>query len=217
MEVRRAELRVATALMGGSFDPVHLGHLHLIHEVLRATGYRRFILVPVLKNNFKQDRIPAPGKDRYEMLRLAVKAYPSLYPKDPKISLVVDPMELERGGISYTSDTVDAVYRKYPVDGKLGLVMGDDLLEGLPGWHDFDSLRDVVTFVVVRREPKPVAWNGPEIDMRLVDAPVFEDSSTDIREAIGSLKKNAPLPRIVRALMPEEVADYVEKHRLYRR
>lgn len=84
-----AVMRLATAMVGGSFDPVHLGHLHLIHSVLTSTGYRRFILVPVAKNNFKQEVQLASGLDRFEMLRLAVKAYPSLYPDDPKcLSLI---------------------------------------------------------------------------------------------------------------------------------
>ncbi|MCI6673436.1 MAG: nicotinate (nicotinamide) nucleotide adenylyltransferase [Sphaerochaetaceae bacterium] len=211
-----AVMRLATAMVGGSFDPVHLGHLHLIHSVLTSTGYRRFILVPVAKNNFKQEVQLASGLDRFEMLRLAVKAYPSLYPDDPKCSLIVDPMELERGGVSYTSDTVAEIYQKYPVDGKLGVVMGDDLLPGLPKWHDFDELRKVATFVVARRESAEPVWNGPDIDLKYIHDSLFSDSSTEIRDAIGALRRHSAMPEVIRALMPKEVADYVETHRLYR-
>ena len=211
-----AIMRLATAMVGGSFDPVHLGHLHLIHSVLASTGYRRFILVPVAKNNFKQDAQLASGRDRFEMLRLAAKAYPSLYPDDPKCSLIVDPMELERGGLSYTSDTVSAIYQKYPIDGKLAVVMGDDLLSGLPKWHDFDELCKVVTFIVARRTEDVPQWKGGDIDLKFIHDRLFCDSSTEIREAIGALKRHSPIPQVVRALMPKEVADYVELHRLYR-
>lgn len=214
--MEHASQRLATCMVGGSFDPIHLGHLHLVHSVLTNTGYRRVILVPAFINNFKQDRRMAGAGDRWAMLKLAVKAYDSLYPNDPKHSLLADAMELERGGISYTSDTVAAIYRKYPVDGKLGVVIGDDLLSGLTGWHDFDTLRKTATFVVARREDVAPKWDGPDIDLRFIHDELFSDSSTDIREAVGALKWKAPLPRIVRNLMPKEVADYVESHRLYR-
>lgn len=211
-----AVARVATAMVGGSFDPVHLGHLHLIHAVLSHAGYRRFVLVPVAINNFKQSRHLASPQDRFNMLRLAAKSYASLYPDDPRCSLIVDPMELERGGVSYTSDTVEQIYRKYPVEGKLGLVIGDDLLDGLASWHHFDELKKVVTFVVVRRNAERPQTPDPSLDLRMVDEPLFEDSSSRIRQALASLKKNEPMPLEIRNLMPMEVAWYVEEHRLYR-
>ncbi len=96
------------------------------------------------------------------------------------------------------------------------MVMGDDLLQGLARWHNFEVLRKEVTFVVARREEDPPAWNGPEIDLRYIPSLLYPDSSTRIRDAIRNLKKHEPLPLQVRNLMPKEVAEYVEEHRLYR-
>lgn len=198
-----------TAMVGGSFDPVHLGHLHLIHTVARGTDIRLFLLIPVAQNNFKQDHVPAPSSDRIAMLRLASEAYRRLYPEDD-IDLVVDESEIRRGGISYTSDTVEELYRNYPVKGKLHILMGDDLLSGLPRWHDYETLRRRVIFDVVRRDDASLAV-PPGAEVRFIPGPPYQDSSSAIREAVkhGNLET-------VRSLMPEEVASYVETHRLYR-
>lgn len=209
MESRR------TAMVGGSFDPVHLGHLHLIHAVLTRTDYRRIILVPVAHNNFKRDQRPAPADDRLAMLRLAVDAYASLYPDDPPREIVVDDCELVRGGVSYTADTARDIKGRYALEGKLGVVMGDDLVSGLPAWHAFDELKRMVAFVVIRRQSvTPVVPQG--VDIQFVGGDVFEDSSSEIRAQLASLGPDEPMPEETKALMPKGVAEYVEAHRLYR-
>ena len=89
-------------MVGGSFDPVHLGHLHLIHSVVTSTHYRRIILVPVGHNHFKPDARPVSVHHRLAMIDLSIASYRSLYPDDPEIDLVVDDCELQRTGPSYT-------------------------------------------------------------------------------------------------------------------
>lgn len=211
---RKVESR-RTAMVGGSFDPVHLGHLHLIHAVLTRTDYRRIILVPVAHNNFKRDQRPAPAEDRLAMLRLAVEAYASLYPDDPLREIVVDDCELVRGGVSYTADTARDIKGRYALAGKLGVVMGDDLVSGLPAWHAFDELKRMVAFVVIRRQSvTPVVPQG--VDIQFVGGDVFEDSSSEIRAQLASLGPDEPMPEETKALMPKGVAEYVEAHRLYR-
>ena len=122
---------VATAMVGGSFNPVHLGHLHLIHTVVTSTRYHRFIFVPVAQNNFKRDASLAAAHHRLAMLHLSFASYKGLYPDDPPLELVSDACEIERGGVSYTYDTVKHLYLTYSIRGRLGLVMGDDLLSNL--------------------------------------------------------------------------------------
>lgn len=205
-----------TAMVGGSFDPVHLGHLHLIHMVVTHTRYRRFILVPVAMNNFKRDHVPAAGADRFRMLQLSCEAYAGLYPHDEGCELLVDDCELVRGGVSFTSDTAMDLSQRYPIDGRLGIVMGDDLLGDLKKWHAFDTLKNLVTFVVIRREPEKPVFDDPSVDITFVDGAVFPDSSTEIRERIAALGPGEPISPDVRSLMVKEVADYVDGHGLYR-
>jgi nicotinate-nucleotide adenylyltransferase len=203
-------------MVGGSFDPVHLGHLHLVHTVLTTTGYRRFVFVPVAQNNFKREARLADASDRIAMLRLSFDAYRRIYPDDPPCELVLDDCEIERGGVSYTYDTVKALYLRYSVKGRLALVMGDDLLPGLRKWHEFEALKDLVSFVVIRRDSEAPPFGDCFIDLEYVDNAVFEDSSSRIRESCASLPDGKPLPGEIRSLMCEEVAEYVENHRLYR-
>lgn len=211
---------LSTALIGGSFDPVHLGHLHLVHCVATYTGYERILLVPVAMNNFKQNgHRPAPPDDRLAMLRLAVDGYRELYPADPRFDLIVDSCELDRGGVSYTYDTVRYIYDAYAVEGRVAVVMGDDLLEGLPRWHRFDELKRIADFVVCKRTeacghvPSELL-RGARI--RYIDNAVFEDSATLIRDRLGAFPVPEALPGDVASLMPKKVADYVQSRHLYR-
>ncbi|MFA6774744.1 MAG: nicotinate-nicotinamide nucleotide adenylyltransferase [Sphaerochaetaceae bacterium] len=206
-----------TAMVGGSFDPVHRGHLHLIHTVLTRTDFRRFVFVPVAVNNFKREHVPAPAVDRLSMLRLAVAAYPVLYPDDPEREIIVDDCEIRRGGVSYTVDTAKDLSNRYPLLGRLGVVLGDDLLSGLEGWRAYRTLRDLVTFVVIRRSPRGIIFpTDGKADVRFVGGDVYHDSSSEIRDELAALASEEPMPPSVRSMMVKEVADYVETHRLYR-
>lgn len=207
---------VPTAMVGGSFNPVHLGHLHLVHTVVTSTRYRQFIFVPVAQNNFKRDASLVEAHHRLNMLNLSFAAYGRLYPEDPPITLVSDPCEIERGGVSYTYDTVKDLYLKYSIRGRLGLVMGDDLLSDLPKWHAYEEMKELVSFVVIRRDKEAKPFHDYAVDLEYIDNARVEDSSTAIREACASLGRDEPLPQDIRSLMSEEVADYVQQNRLYR-
>nr|WP_319472422.1 nicotinate (nicotinamide) nucleotide adenylyltransferase [uncultured Sphaerochaeta sp.] len=207
---------VPTALVGGSFDPVHLGHLHLVHTVASSTAYRRFIFVPVARNNFKRNANPASAEHRMEMLHLGFAAYPGLYPEDPEMEFITDDCEINRGGISYTYDTVKHLYLHYNIKGRLAVVMGDDLLGDLQKWHAYEQLKELVTFVVIRREGDNAPFSDLAADLVYLENPRVEDSSTQIREAASVLGERDTLPKYISQLMPEEVAHYVESFRLYR-
>jgi nicotinate-nucleotide adenylyltransferase len=198
---------VATALFGGSFDPVHLGHLHLIHTVYNSTRYKKFILVPVAINNFKKDKTPTQPKDRINMLKIAVKEYRKLYPQDCDIELIVDDCEIRRGGVSYTYDTVKTLYENYEFEGKLGLVMGDDLIPTLKKWYRFTDLIKKVDLVVIRREESDVEI--PEgIDFEYVTNEIMVDASSTIRDRAN---KNQDFS----TLLSKEVYKYVKESKLY--
>lgn len=202
-------------MVGGSFNPVHLGHLHLIHTVATTTRYRRFIFIPVAQNNFKRDASLADAHHRLSMLHLSFAAYGKLYPDDPPLELLSDACEIERGGVSYTYDTVKHLYLQYSIKGRLGLVMGDDLLSSLEKWHEYDELKELVSFVVIRRDKEATPFYDHAVDLEYIDNVLVDDSSTAIREACSSLKDDEDLPQHISSLMPSEVATYVQQNRLY--
>lgn len=197
-----------TAMLGGSFDPVHLGHLFLLHCAVSLTDYSRFILVPAKLSNFKQNSRPvASDKQRLEMLKLALKDYYRIYPNDRKAEIVVSEIELNRGGVSYTSETVDFLLEKYSLE-KLGLIIGDDHIEGLSNWHDFDSMKTKVQFLICNRNNAAGEWkNLPDgIDyLRLNPETVAVENSTAVRKNVSKYL----------SYLPEEVASYVRENNLY--
>ncbi len=207
---------VATAMVGGSFNPIHLGHLHLIHTVVTTTRYRRFIFIPVAQNNFKRDASLEDAHHRLAMLHLSFASYRRLYPDDPPLELLSDACEIERGGVSYTYDTVKHLYLQYSIKGRLGLVMGDDLLSTLDKWHEYDELKELVSFVVIRRDKEVIPFHDHAVDLEYIDNMPLEDSSTTIRQACVRLQDDEELPTDIRSLMPSEVAAYVQQNRLYR-
>lgn len=171
-------MKCKTAVFGGSFDPIHLGHLHLLHEVAERTDIGHVILIPALISNFKQNSNPASFFQRVEMARLAIEDFKEIYPAD-NLALTVSTIEGDRGGISYSSDTVRALLPDYGVDGKLFFLIGDDILENLDKWHDFDYLKEHVIFICFPRDGVRRSAQGAEIIF--VDAPVFPASSTKAR------------------------------------
>lgn len=195
------------AVFGGSFDPVHLGHLFLLHCAVSMTDYESFLIIPAKVSNFKQDNRPqASDADRLNMLRLAIEDFRELYPEDSSAHIEVSTMELERGGISYTSDTIRQL-RLQNDTSKIGLIMGDDHIEGLSRWHDFEYLRDNVEFLICRRNSQDSTWNLPD-DLcfrALVPESVAPQSSSAIRtDLAGNLD-----------YLSKRVREYVKAHDLY--
>jgi len=172
------------AILGGSFDPVHLGHLFLLHCAVSMSDYRHFILIPAKVSNFKQSSRPqASDEDRLNMLRLAVEDFHDIYPEDVGAKIEVSTMELDRGGISYTSDTIRILKEELGLD-RIGMVLGDDHLSGLSHWHDFEYLKDNVEFLVCRRSEEGTRWDLiPEGVMyrRLEPEKVAPQSSSAVR------------------------------------
>ena len=197
-----------TAMIGGSFDPVHLGHLFLLHCAVSMSDYSSFILIPAKVSNFKQSSRPqASDQDRLEMLRLAVEDYRDLYPEDRDVDISVSTMELERGGVSFTSDTIRILKEKLGLD-RIGMVIGDDHLEGLSRWHDFEYLRDNVEFLICRRSQEGTNWDLiPEgvCYRRLEPENVAPQSSSAVR---SDLQKNQDF-------LSRRVQEYVKAKDLY--
>ena len=148
------------ALYGGSFDPVHLGHLAVLHNALKSTNYSLFLIVPAKLSNFKQTNTPkASAEDRLQMLRLALEDYKELYPQDDAEKINISTIELDRGGVSYTYDTVMEIKKLYGITDRLGLIIGDDQIPQLTNWYRYEDLKNEVEFIICRRNPDGALWS----------------------------------------------------------
>lgn len=197
-----------TVMLGGSFDPVHLGHLFLLHCAVSLTDHERIVIVPAALSNFKQDARPsASAEDRMNMIRLALEDYHDLYPSDRDAELVICDDEMRRGGVSYTSDTVRLLLSRYGLE-KISIIIGDDHIASLTKWHEFEYLKEHVRFLICSRNPDRSVWNLiPEgLDyVALGNTELFRESSTAIREDLSShLDYLSP-----------KVRQYVKEHNLY--
>jgi len=186
--------------MGGSYDPVHFGHLRLADEAARRLGLDRIILIPSFISPHKAVRNGADSESRLRMLAAAVA--------DDR-RLVVDDCELRRGGVSYTIDTVADIEERYIHEGKISLILGDDLLRGFPSWKRADELASRVGLVVASRVSLDAGiMESFRYPHRLVGNPRFELSSSHIRKLIA---EDGPW----RYLVPDTVRDIIEKRSLY--
>jgi len=132
------------AIFGGSFNPVHLGHLFIADAVLESLHYDRIVLIPAYRSPFKlaaQD-METTSRDRLELLAAAVAG-------DPRMA--VDDCEIRRGGVSYTVDTVKDVIRRYAPSGRPGLVIGDDLAAEFPQWRNSAEILELADIIIARR------------------------------------------------------------------
>ncbi|MFA7670783.1 MAG: nicotinate (nicotinamide) nucleotide adenylyltransferase [Sphaerochaetaceae bacterium] len=203
-----------TAVIGGTFDPVHLGHLHLLHSLVELTDYERVLVIPVANPAHKPHEPHVSNETRLTMLNLALSEYHSLYLNDREVEIIVDTIEIERGGTSFMFDTVSQLYSNYSVEGQIGIVLGDDLLGGLKRWYRFDELRHKVEFVICRRtKERPKQILPPGVRGRFLDNPVMEDSSTSVRNIIASTEFDAA---ILSSLVPSSVVKYILENDLYR-
>jgi len=132
------------AILGGSFDPIHQGHLFLADEVLSRLHYDRIVLVPAYRSPFKlaAANMENSAYDRLEMIAASVAG-------DPR--LTVDNCELRREGISYTVDTVKDIINRYMPDGKPGLLIGDDLADDFPKWNRSEEILEIADIIIARR------------------------------------------------------------------
>ncbi|TVQ36896.1 MAG: nicotinate (nicotinamide) nucleotide adenylyltransferase [Spirochaetaceae bacterium] len=184
------------ALLGGTFDPVHVGHLFVAEEVHRLFGYQRILFVPAAQPPHKQRQPCADAQQRLEMLQLAVAG---------NHAFAVESWELHQGGVSYTVDTVRHLSGR--CDGRLGLIIGDDLVEGFDRWHLAQELIRRTDIMVARRDDRPLP--GLLSAATALDNSPLAVSSSMIRERIG---RGAAF----RYLVPESVYDYIQRHGLYR-
>ena len=196
MKIRRL------GVYGGTFDPVHTGHLVIARGVVEHCALDRLLFVPSARPPHKQGHAIAPPDDRYRMAELAAR-------HDPRLE--VSDIEINRPGLSYTVDTLEELQRIYGASSRLYLVIGADSLLEIDTWHAPDRVFDLATVVTVPRPGKDLTGVGLRWRDRVVTVhlPEIDISSTDIRRRAG---KRLPIAHLV----PEEVAGYIEERGLYR-
>jgi nicotinate-nucleotide adenylyltransferase len=184
-------------VLGGSFNPVHLGHLILIDEALDELGAERAFLVPAAKPPHKDKPSGASDEDRLSMLDLAVG-------KDSRVEVLT--CEIERGGTSYTVDTLDWLGRERAGIGKPFLLIGDDLAPGFGAWKDPDRIAAMADIVIARRMPEPQeGFPWPHRGLNNLLVPI---SSSLVRLRAGE-------DRSFKHLVPEGVFEYIRSRGLY--
>ena len=193
-------------IMGGTFDPVHNGHLIAAETVRERLGLDKVIFVPTGQTSYKNSGVSS-GSHRYKMTYLAAKSI-SLF--------TVSSLETEREGIAYTVDTVEEIRRLCDGDARLYFIIGADVLEYISLWKDFDRLAQMCEFAAVTRPGySNLGFIGVgrlrEYGARVhfIEAPAMDISSSAIRKAVRE-------GRTVKYLLPEEVEAFVRLHRLYR-
>jgi nicotinate-nucleotide adenylyltransferase len=189
-------------LLGGTFDPPHIGHLLAAGDAMEALALDRVVFIPTAQQPLKADSPASPPADRLAMVRALVRG-------DDRF--VVDPVEIDRGGLSFTVDTLRILHERWRDDKQLALflLLGADAVATLPKWREPDAVAALAEIVVLARSGGPatpvmVPRSGQRVTTRRIDV-----SSTEIRARVRAAKS-------IHGFVPDEVAEYITGAGLYR-
>ncbi len=194
-------LRNRTGLFGGTFNPVHFGHLRVAEEALRQFGLREVIFLPTGQPPHRAVDDGVPGELRYRMVELAIAGRPGLR---------VSRYEVDRPGPCYTVDTIAALQKEHP-EGVVYLV-GADIFAKIETWHDWPRLLTLAPFIVAPR---------PGVDLTLFTRPPFDRAEIHflnmplIPVSSAEIRRRYHQGLSVEGLLPEAVDRFVREHGLY--
>lgn len=218
------------AILGGSFNPLHIGHAMLAETMIKELGYEKVLFIPTCVPPHKEIAGGVSTKDRLGM----VKAFCDSVPGNV---FVLETCEVDRGGVSYTIDTLKYLYAKYKgeITGKPALLMGEEIAAQFHKWKDADKVAELSDITVVPRYPdmfgqkfdtyvqslnKPTGHFTSDFTEKFdkktfmypckcLEIPILPISSTEIRARIAA-------GRAFKYLVPESVYEYIEKETLYK-
>lgn len=189
-------------IMGGTFDPIHIGHLIAAETAHDQCGLDEVWFIPSFLPPLKNNEPGVNSDLRFQMVLEAVHANPSFQAND---------MELRRGGMSYSIDTALELKRQYPSD-TWCYIIGSDRINDLPQWHRIEELAAIVTFIGIEREGTPVDISSLPAFLQkrltLIAMPPIGISSTDIRRRVRS-------GHSIQYLVPEPVHQFIKRRGLY--
>ena len=214
------------AVFGGTFNPLHIGHAMLADTIVRELGYDKVLFVPTYAPPHKELSKIIKAEHRMEMIARFCNSEGGGH-------FELEPCEIERGGISYTSDTLEYLTKKYEgkLNKKLAFVMGDEVAAEFSKWRNPEKVSALADLIIVHRYPDVKAMesslyeNKPTGDYKgdfsvkfdlktfeypciYLDSPMLPVSSTDIRRRISEGKS-------FRYLVPPAVFDYINENKLY--
>ena len=195
----------SVGILGGTFDPIHHGHLVIAEEAREALGLERVLLVPAAEPPHKPDSVVTPAEHRLAMVELAVAGNPAF---------AVSGIEVERGGPSYTVETLETLLREGVSDP--WFILSAEALAGFPAWRRPDRILELCRLAVVPRgdhDALDAAWvrehfPGREERIAFLAGPLLPISGSVVR-------RRAAAGRSVRYLVPDAVARYITDHALY--
>ena len=186
-------------IFGGTFDPIHNGHLITVNYVFEKRGLDKLIFIPSHISPFKTDITTASPQDRMNMVELAIEGFPNFE---------VSGLEIRNRGISFTVDTIKELKRTY---NNIDLIIGYDNIVAFDKWKEPDEIFNMANVVVMKRSidsGKPA--EGKYFDKAIfLNTPLINISATEIRKKIAN---NLPIDELV----PQKVNDYIVKNKLYR-
>jgi len=188
-------------LLGGTFNPIHLGHLLIAQDAMEQLGLDRVKFIPAAVPPHKPLDGNVSAAHRLRMVRLAIRGEPRFEAED---------LEVRRGGTSYTVETVAEMRRRYP-SARFYFIMGADSLQELHRWYQIERLARLCAFVVVTRPgcAMPIVRDLP-LHFRVVHGHACEIASRDIRERVARGQS-------IRWLVPDAVFRYIQRQKLYQR
>jgi nicotinate-nucleotide adenylyltransferase len=182
-------------LFGGSFDPVHLGHLLMAQAACEEAGLQRLFFVPAAQSPFKPGTMPTPPAERLRLLRLALAG---------KSNYEIDDQEIRRGGVSYSIDTVRDYAKRFP-DAELHYLIGADHVPSLAKWRDAADLARLATFLVIPRPGQPDVVFAPPFKGRALKGFPLGVSASEIRARV---KAGLPIDHLVAPAVAEAIRNY---------
>ncbi len=210
-------------VLGGTFNPIHFGHLRAAEEAREAAGLDKVIFMPTFLTPHKADEVGTSAKVRCEMISLAIADNNAFELSD---------IEIKRGGVSYTIDTVKELIKTGNKGTEVNLIVGADAFSDISSWCDFEALFTLASFIIVGRPGFPAKKPGDALPVELagrfwydgatgayinyhgnslvyVDGVPLDISSSDVRKRV---KENAS----IRYLVPDGVERYIRSAHLYR-
>lgn len=193
-------------IMGGTFDPIHYGHLVAAEQAFDDLGLDLVVFMPAGRPAFKQDRGVTSGEDRFAMTLLATADNPHF---------VASRFEVDRDGVTYTADTLRLLRSLYPDNVEFYFITGADAITEIVTWRDADDIARLAHLVAATRPGYDLdrAWDtiaasGLDFDVTYLSVPALAISSSYLRERVGAGQS-------LRYLTPDSVTGYLHKHGLY--